>query len=412
MLVLLLQPLTFFVPFLLVVIIDGWRGLRETWLAALVVSVAFSAVQGGASVVPRSGARRPRRRAWPAMAAIVVLSRVLEAPAHLPRGRRRGAGSAPSTRSREIAVAWSPFYILTAFILVWSIPAFKDLFAEGGTARVGGVQVPHPGSHRVRSRPRRAATVTQTWDFTPLERDRHRDLPRRDRRVLLRCPSSPPATCGPSSAARCASSGRPITLIALILVLANIANYSGGSATIGVGAGRHRPALPAGGADHRLVRRVHHGFGRQQQHPVRAAAGDDGEGHRRAADGARSRRTPRAGRPARSSRRSRSRSRRAPSGSSGRESEILRASIGYSLGMLAVICVWTFTLVPARSRRDGRGQAPPIGALRCAARPSRRDRARSSRHCAAAARSPSTAGGRERRPPRARPSRSGICDSR
>ena len=31
-------------------------------------------------------------------------------------------------------------------------------------------------------------------------------------------------------------------------------------------------------------------------------------------------------------------------GLSGRESEILRAAIGYSLGMLAFICLWTFAL--------------------------------------------------------------------
>ncbi|MCI4139850.1 L-lactate permease, partial [Bacillus vallismortis] len=32
----------------------------------------------------------------------------------------------------DIAKAWSPFYILTAANTIWSLPAFKALFQEGG----------------------------------------------------------------------------------------------------------------------------------------------------------------------------------------------------------------------------------------------------------------------------------------
>lgn len=35
-------------------------------------------------------------------------------------------------RAADIAKAWSPFYILTAAITIWSLPAFKALFQEGG----------------------------------------------------------------------------------------------------------------------------------------------------------------------------------------------------------------------------------------------------------------------------------------
>lgn len=34
--------------------------------------------------------------------------------------------------AKDIIKAWSPFYLLTLFILIWSLPAFKGLFAEGG----------------------------------------------------------------------------------------------------------------------------------------------------------------------------------------------------------------------------------------------------------------------------------------
>ena len=46
-LVVMLQPLTLLIPFVLVLILDGWRGLRETWPATLLVTVVFSGLQAG-----------------------------------------------------------------------------------------------------------------------------------------------------------------------------------------------------------------------------------------------------------------------------------------------------------------------------------------------------------------------------
>lgn len=50
----------------------------------------------------------------------------------LPRGRAGDAGEKKAYRAADIAKAWSPFYILTAAITIWSLPAFKALFQEGG----------------------------------------------------------------------------------------------------------------------------------------------------------------------------------------------------------------------------------------------------------------------------------------
>ncbi|MBD4756225.1 L-lactate permease, partial [Xanthomonas citri pv. citri] len=47
--------------------------------------------------------------------------------------REEGAGDAgekKAYRAADIAKAWSPFYILTAAITIWSLPAFKALFQE------------------------------------------------------------------------------------------------------------------------------------------------------------------------------------------------------------------------------------------------------------------------------------------
>ena len=73
-LVLLLQPLTFFVPFLLVVIVDGWRGLRETWPIGpseldCVIGCSFRviALSAGAPLQCRSASRLSRPSFWSAL---------------------------------------------------------------------------------------------------------------------------------------------------------------------------------------------------------------------------------------------------------------------------------------------------------------------------------------------------------
>src|SRR5690606_25327561 len=122
-LVLILQPLTLLIPFLLVMIIDGWRGLLETLPATLVVTIVFSGVQAG--VLWFMGPELADLGAGlAAMVAIFAVSTVWK-----PKNvfREGGAPVPPRERNslKEIVVAWSPFYILTLFILLWSIPAVK-----------------------------------------------------------------------------------------------------------------------------------------------------------------------------------------------------------------------------------------------------------------------------------------------
>ena len=337
--VLLLQPLIVFVPFLLVIIIDGWRGLRETWLAALVVSVAFSLVQGGAlwflgPELADLGA------GLAAMAAIVLLSMVWK-PRHT---FREGGAATPEVHrypARQILVAWSPFYILTAFILVWSIPAFKALFAEGGPLAWAVFKFPIPGlTGQVTTAV--GDPVTQTWDFTPLNATGTAIFLAAIVAFLF-MPKLNTRDLWTELGRTVRDLSQAIVLIALILVLANVANYSGGSATIGAALAAIGPLFP-------LVAPIIGWFGvfitgsvvnnntlfaQLQvttakaigvQPTVLIAANTAGGATGKVispqsiaiAAGA--------------------------VGLSGRESEILRAAIGYSLGMLAVICVWTFTL--------------------------------------------------------------------
>lgn len=338
-LVLLLQPLTLLIPFLLVMILDGWRGLRETWPATLVVTAVFSGVQG--SVLWFLGPELADIGAGlAAMIALFVLGRVWQ-----PRRIfREDGGEAPARATytvRQIAVAWSPFYILTAFVFLWSIPWFKGLFAEGGAWAWSNIVVPMPGltGEVVTSA---GATVTAAWTFTPISATGTAIL----LAVLVTfftTPSLSWADLRTQFARTVAELWQALVLIAVILVLANIANYSGGTTSMGA-------ALAAAGPVFPLVAPIIGWIGvfltgsvvnnntlfaplqvataeRIGVDPALLVAANTAGGNTAKvispqsiaiAAGA--------------------------VGLSGRESEILRASIFYSLGMLAFICVWNFAL--------------------------------------------------------------------
>ncbi|WP_375383862.1 L-lactate permease [uncultured Microbacterium sp.] len=337
--VLVLQPLTLLVPFLLVMILDGWRGLRETWPAALVVTIVFSAVQAG--VLWFLGPELADLGAGlAAMVALFVFGRVWR-PKHI---FREDGGEAPPVERhsvREIAVAWSPFYILTGFILVWSIPWFKQLFAAGGPLAGAVFKFPIPGlTGEVTTAS--GTVVAATWDFTPLNATGTAIL----FAVIvsfLTTPSLRWADLWRELGETLRELWQALVLIALILVLANIANYSGGSASIGTALAAVGPLFPLfapiiGWIGVFLTGSVVNNntlFGPLQvatadrigvQPALLIAANTAGGTTAKVvspqsiaiAAGA--------------------------VGLSGREGEILRASIGYSLGMLAIICVWSFTL--------------------------------------------------------------------
>ncbi|WP_278103801.1 L-lactate permease [Microbacterium proteolyticum] len=337
--VLLLQPLTFLVPFLLVVILDGWRGLRETWPAVLLVSVVFSGIQAG--VLWFLGPELADLGAGlGAMVALFLFGRVWQ-----PRNVfREGGSEAPPVErhtAREVIVAWSPFYILTGFILVWSLPWFKALFAAGGPLSAAVLKLPIPGlTGEVVTAS--GTTVAVTWDFTPLNATGTAIL----LAVLVSFFTTPRLSgsdLGRELAATLRELWRALVLIAAILVLANIANYSGGSASIGSALAAVGPLFPLfapiiGWIGVFLTGSVVNNntlFGPLQvataeriavQPDLLIAANTAGGTTAKVvspqsiaiAAGA--------------------------VGLSGREGEILRASIGYSLGMLVVISLWAFVL--------------------------------------------------------------------
>lgn len=125
--------LSVFVPFMLVIIMDGWRGVRETWPAVLVGGGTFAIVQFLTSNY--FGPELPDITA--AIATLVVLPLFLRLwqPKRIFRFDESEAApkeEIPHYSKGEIIKAWSPFIILTIFVMVWSIAPFKKLFAKGG----------------------------------------------------------------------------------------------------------------------------------------------------------------------------------------------------------------------------------------------------------------------------------------
>ena len=125
--------LSVFVPFLLVIIMDGWRGVRETWPAVLVGGGTFAIVQFLTSNY--FGPELPDITA--AIATLVVLPLFLRfwQPKRIFRFDESEAApkeDVPHYSMGEIIKAWSPFIILTIFVMIWSIAPFKKLFAKGG----------------------------------------------------------------------------------------------------------------------------------------------------------------------------------------------------------------------------------------------------------------------------------------
>ncbi len=142
--------LTLVVLFWIMAIMDGWRGIRETWPAVLVAGGAFALAQYLTSNF--LGPELPDITA--SLASLVCLTLFLRRWQPRRIFRFDGAGDAgaatpvvevPHYSAGRIIRAWSPFLILTALVTLWSIKPFKALFAAGGPLQHWVLKLPVPG---------------------------------------------------------------------------------------------------------------------------------------------------------------------------------------------------------------------------------------------------------------------------
>ncbi|AIU72032.1 L-lactate permease [Hafnia alvei FB1] len=128
--------LTIIVLFWIMAIMDGWRGIKETWPAVVVAGGSFAVAQYLSSNF--IGPELPDIIS--SLVSLVCLTMFLRVwqPKRIFRFNDVGASVTDQTLERQnytakqVVRAWMPFIFLTATVTIWSIPPFKALFAKGG----------------------------------------------------------------------------------------------------------------------------------------------------------------------------------------------------------------------------------------------------------------------------------------
>ena len=141
------RQLPFVVPivlFWIMAIMDGWRGIKETYPAVLVASLSFAITQYLTSNFV--GPELPDITS--AIVCLVSLTLFLKVwkPKRIFRFEDQEATLDTNTSftTGQIIKAWSPFAILTVMVTLWSLKPFKQLFAKDGalSSWVFNIEVP------------------------------------------------------------------------------------------------------------------------------------------------------------------------------------------------------------------------------------------------------------------------------
>ncbi len=125
-----LVPLSLTIPFFIVFLMDGFKGVRETFPAILVAAISFTGTQYFSS--NHWGAELPDIvSAIVSLLCTTLFLRIWQ-PKNIFRLDDEKDFSKKSTLSAgQIFKAWLPFVLLIVCIVIWTQPWFKALFAKG-----------------------------------------------------------------------------------------------------------------------------------------------------------------------------------------------------------------------------------------------------------------------------------------
>ena len=144
-----LPLLAVFVPFWIIFIMDGVKGVRETWPAILVAGVSFAV--GVFFTSNFIGPELPDITS--ALISLVCITVFLKfwKPKNIFRFKAETAEEKHSHDYSfgQIIRAWSPFLILTAMVTVWSLKPFKAMFAKGAELAFTNIDWPVPYLHNL-----------------------------------------------------------------------------------------------------------------------------------------------------------------------------------------------------------------------------------------------------------------------
>jgi lactate permease len=238
--------ITFLIPFLLVFILDKWKGIKETLPALLVVSGSYTIVQT-LTIIVLGPELANILAALVSMGALTIFLRKWQ-PSHIYRVNQDEEVVEKSKYSlKEIISAWSPFYILTLIVIIWSLPGFKALFAEGGALHKTTLLFKVPFLH---------GEVVKTPPVAPaqtaLDAIFKLDLVSATGTaillaVLLTVMFSKNITFAEgiqSLKETCKELSIPVLTICFIIGFANLANYAGLSSTIGLALAKTGDVFP------------------------------------------------------------------------------------------------------------------------------------------------------------------------
>ncbi|PGK45106.1 L-lactate permease [Bacillus anthracis] len=147
--------LSLFVPFFIVFLMDGFKGVRQTWPALFVAGSSFAITQFITATF--LGPELPDITS--ALVSLVSLSLFLKVwqPKEIYQSGQANSEVAATTTATampkltvgKVVKAWSPFIILTVMVVIWSQSFFKALFAPGGALESLVFKFEVPGLHNL-----------------------------------------------------------------------------------------------------------------------------------------------------------------------------------------------------------------------------------------------------------------------
>ncbi|PFQ70681.1 L-lactate permease [Bacillus cereus] len=147
--------LSLFVPFFIVFLMDGFKGVKQTWPALFVAGSSFAITQFITATF--LGPELPDITS--ALVSLVSLSLFLKVwqPKEIYQSKEANSEVAAATTTTsmpkltvgKVVKAWSPFIILTVMVVIWSQSFFKALFAPGGALESLVFKFEVPGLHNL-----------------------------------------------------------------------------------------------------------------------------------------------------------------------------------------------------------------------------------------------------------------------
>ncbi|MFJ6191059.1 L-lactate permease [Bacillus thuringiensis] len=147
--------LSLFVPFFIVFLMDGFKGIRQTWPALLVAGSSFAITQFITATF--LGPELPDiTSALVSLISLALFLKVWQPKEIYQSGQANSevaatttAASMPKLTFGKVVKAWSPFIVLTVMVVIWSQSFFKALFAPGGVLASLVFKFEIPGLHNL-----------------------------------------------------------------------------------------------------------------------------------------------------------------------------------------------------------------------------------------------------------------------